>query len=349
MGAQLEEVSRAASCVVVVADESGPGFAGVPGAEDALALWAIEDKRIVGARFGDHEPSWPGVLEEPGPWIDVRGRGAHELDAWIRRASLADAQALGLQTAVARGESFTEALTAIRFLVVEGGAFMMGQKGATNAEPVHRVRLSRYWLGETPVTNGQYARFLAAEGHEEPKYWLDERFAGDTRPVIGVSWDDATKFCEWLSKQAEIRRAGLVITLPSEAQWEFAARGTDGRTYPWGNKEPDATRAVFGRKNAAEATAPVKSCPNGQGPFGHHDLAGNVWEWCRDMWAEDAYAQRKPDELNPVHQAETLIRPLRGDCWYSDKLWAAAVRYWDGSPSRVRDLGFRVAAEPASR
>lgn len=131
---------------------------------------------------------------------------------------------------------------AIRFLWIPGGRFQMGSNENPEEKPAHWVRISPFLLGEAPVTNQQYARFLSETGTREPDYWRDPRFSGPDQPVVGVSWDDAVAFCKWLSKML-----GRKIMLPSEAQWEFAARGTDGREYPWESRQPpDATKACCG-------------------------------------------------------------------------------------------------------
>ena len=222
----------------------------------------------------------------------------------------------------------------------------MGMVGV--AEPVHRVRLSSYWLAETPVTNAQYAKFLAeTPGYEEPSFWRDRRFCGEAQPVVGVRWDDANRFCAWLSQRPELVAAGVKAVLPSEAQWEFAARGTDGRRFPWGDQPADPTRAVFGR---TDGTARVGSCPAGQGPFGHLDLAGNVVEWCVDGWDEKAYARRQgQDIVDPVEPPRSEARVLRGSWWGRDAVLAAAERLGFRSGHRLVSNGFRVAAVPASR
>jgi formylglycine-generating enzyme required for sulfatase activity len=340
-GARLGEVTEQASCVVVIADEHGPAFAGSPGLAAAIAVWAtIDEKPLVGAWLGGERPGWPEALAVARPWVDVRA-GDRELSVQILRGLQADDAPV-----IVRGHHFTEPVTGVRFLWVPGGRFQMGQKGVRAAEPVHGVRLSPYWLAETPVTNAQYQRFLVATGYQQPGSWQDERFVGDTRPVVGVSWDDAVAFCAWLSEQQELRTAGVKVLLPSEAQWEFAARGTDGRTYSWPDgSTPDDTLAIFGR----EGTAPVGSCPKGQGPFGHGDLIGNVWEWCRDVWNAEAY-QGRNDVKDPVQEVGgEKWHPVRGGSWAYRSAWAAAVRDRFRSDHRDDLRGFRVAAVPASR
>jgi formylglycine-generating enzyme required for sulfatase activity len=214
-----------------------------------------------------------------------------------------------------------------------------------NEQPVHWVRVSPFWLGETPVTNRQYAVFLEQTGHEEPPTWRDKRFSAPEQPVVGVGWEDATAFCGWLAEQC-----GQAVTLPSEAQWEFAARGTDGREYPWGSKKPDPTHACFDLDWETEQPSPVGSYPAGKGLFGTLDQAGNVWEWCLDVWDEKAYEKRKkPEAADPVVHSGANSRVVRGGAWgNSAGGLRAACRDWRWAGYRIDVIGFRVAALPAS-
>ena len=354
-GERLDAVSDEAAGVVVIADASGAAYSGEPAHADALGVWASEGLRIFGVWVGGEAPRWPAELDEDEAvqrWVDVRGGECRELRVQILEVFDRGAgdEVDAVPEAIVKGAVFVEPVTEIRALGVPGGRFRMGMKGARAAEPVRWVRLSPYWLGETPVTNLQYERFLLANPeHRRPMAWKDERFEGDTRPVIGVSWGDAVAFCAWLSGLPGVKGAGLRAVLPSEAQWEFAARGEDERPYPWGKERPSDRLAVFGRKDKGLTTAPVGSCPEGAGPFGHLDLLGNVWEWCRDVWNERAYEVRADEAVDPVNeQGDPDVRSIRGDCWYSDELWAAAVRvsYW--SWNRGGSIGFRVGFEPAS-
>jgi len=217
----------------------------------------------------------------------------------------------------------------------------MGGYQHEDEKSMHWVRLSPYWLGETPVTNGQYAIFLEKRGSREPDYWRDSRFSGAQQPVVGVSWDDAMEYCRWLSEVARVE-----VKLPSEAQWEFAARGLDGREYPWGNEVPDETRAKFGDRSGAPA--PVGAYPEGMGPFGHLDLAGNVWGWCEDKWVENAYVKRAkgPEPEDPVVQGKAgWARVVRGGAFrYSAMTLRAACRFKDPKSLRSLGVGFRIAA-----
>jgi formylglycine-generating enzyme required for sulfatase activity len=230
----------------------------------------------------------------------------------------------------------------------------MGEGRLPDERPIHWVQLSPFWLGETPVTNQQYDVYLAqraASGKpvEEPRYWRDRRFALPEQPVVGVSWHQAMDFCRWLSEVS-----GLVVQLPTEAQWEYAARGPDERTYPWGHDVPDASRACFGLDPGKGQPSPVGSFPTGKGPFGTLDQAGSVFEWCLDVWDDEAYQKRvaEGEVVDPVRtgepDAESDLRVLRGGGWGGPSLnLRSACRFWNWAGLQFDDVGFRVAVIPA--
>ncbi|MBF0108658.1 MAG: SUMF1/EgtB/PvdO family nonheme iron enzyme [Magnetococcales bacterium] len=204
-----------------------------------------------------------------------------------------------------------ERLPGLRMLRVEGGVFTMGDDDlGDRSKPKHQVQLSPFYLAETPVTNQQYGRFLQDTGHREPRSWREKKYSDLQQPVVGVDWNDAMKFCKWLSKES-----GKEFFLPTEAQWEYAARGTDGRRFPWGNDDPTLEHACFGQQR--DKPALVGQYPAGRGPFGHLDLAGNVWEWCRDVWDANAYQKRAlfvaKDPL--VTEGDQNVHPVRGGSW----------------------------------
>jgi len=252
------------------------------------------------------------------------------------------------------GQPFIEPLTGIRFLSIPGGRFQMGSDIYRDEEPIHWVRISPFWLGETPVTNQQYRVFLETTGFREPAYWCDERFSAPHQPVGSVNWEDAQAFCAWLSDISSRR-----MSLPCEAQWEFAARGTDGRAYPWGNQPPDETRACFGLDPSDPEKgrpAEVGSFPAGCGPFGTLDQAGNVWEWCRDAWNPYAYERRTRvggEHLDPINELfdkdKEGCRVLRGGGWFhSAGQLRSTYRFNYQARKWLVDFGFRVAAMNSS-
>ncbi len=231
----------------------------------------------------------------------------------------------------AAGEERRNEVDGTVLLYVPGGEYTLGSDDISGEEkPVHRVVLSPFWIAKYPVTNEQYALFLAANpGTREPAYWADKQLNQPEQPVVGVSWEEAQAYCRW---------AGL--RLPSEAQWEAAARGPDGRRYPWGNDEPTPEHANFGNREGR--TTPVGSYPKGAGPFGALDQAGNVWEWCEDVWDAAAYRERD-GQCDPVTTTgEPAVRCLRGGSWvYDARYLAVAYRLRDTASSRDRYVGFR--------
>lgn len=175
--------------------------------------------------------------------------------------------------------------------LVPATTFTMGadEGGEKDEHPAHQVTLEAFYLDLTEVTNAAYDRCVDAKACRPPKRgpWSagpDQRFRGAEQPVVGVSWDDAKAYCDFAGKR-----------LPREAEWELAARGTDDRRFPWGNEKPDPSKhGCFGRRLGARdgITVKVGSYPEGAGPYGHLDMAGNVWEWMADSY--DPYAYRRP-------------------------------------------------------
>jgi formylglycine-generating enzyme required for sulfatase activity len=221
------------------------------------------------------------------------------------------------------------------------------QKGWFKAEqPQHRVTLSEYRIGKYPVTNAEYAAYVKAAQRPPPSHWsggeLPEALAA--HPVVNVSWDDAGKYCDWLTQR--LREAGQLkadeaIRLPTEAQWEKAARGgADTRCYPWGN-EWDAARCNSGESGVGSTTPVGKYSPAGDSPYGLADMAGNVWEWCADWFAGDFY-QASPIE-DPTGPGDGSARVLRGGSFFNEPDDLRCSYRYDGDPDGRNVLvGFRV-------
>jgi formylglycine-generating enzyme required for sulfatase activity len=252
---------------------------------------------------------------------------------------------------VSSSDRWTEPITGITFLSVPGGDFVMGSQsgelGVDDAEmPAHRVTLNPFMFAETPVTNAQYGLFMKENPNAlEPEYWRDRRFSGSDQPVVGVSWHEASAFCAWLTTLVRQTHRDLEARLPTEAQWERAARGDDRRPYPWGADEPTEAHACFGQDNKSGQPAPVGRYPHGRGPYGHLDLAGNVWEWCQDTWDRRSYLRwvvwSTIDSV--VEDADTSGRVRRGGAWSDrSKSLRAACRGLDQAEVRFIYLGFRV-------
>ncbi len=199
-------------------------------------------------------------------------------------------------------------------LLVPAGAFTMGADhgGEEDERPAHQVTLAAFWLDRTEVTHEAYAACVAAKAcgssnthiasstHAGP----DALFSRPTQPVNGVTWNDARAFCAWKGKR-----------LPREAEFERACRGDDARRFPWGNDAPTRERTVFGRAYGAEGTDDVGAHPTGRGPYGHDDLAGNVWEWLEDEYDPIAYEREGAAAGVPGTCAEIMkaLNQLRAD------------------------------------
>jgi len=234
---------------------------------------------------------------------------------------------------------------------IAGGSFMMGSDDYDNEKPVHEVRLNDFYIGNYEVTVAQYRQFLEANSaYQKPANW-DEQLQYRNRPVVYVSWNDATSYCDWLS-----RRTGKPYRLPTEAEWEYAARGgntgVNGKPryeYPWGN-EIDTTKAnyyadgnrIYEWENAKRYLKNVDSySPNG---YGLYNMAGNVWEWCAD-WYNENYYHNSPNR-NPEGPSNGTLRVLRGGAWYSNR---SNVRCADRNriapTGRSNNVGFRCVQD----
>lgn len=181
-----------------------------------------------------------------------------------------------------------------------------GLQGLEDERPFHQIRLDAYAVDLYEITTARYAAFLRVTGRQPPWLWesVNLEIHGD-RPVIGVDWHDADAYCRWAGKR-----------LPSEAEWEKAARGTDGRSFPWGNQQPTPDLANFAlgaRFSYSQALMPVGRYEKGKSPYGMYEMAGNVWEWVQDWYAGNYY-ERSP-EVNPKGPDEGQLKVLRGGSW----------------------------------
>ena len=245
-----------------------------------------------------------------------------------------------------------------RFVVVDAGEFIRGSKkgdGYENECPQKKIFLDAYYIDRFPVTNEEFQPFVAGDGYHnqqywsrdgwkwrekdqiiEPEYWHDRKWNGSNFPVVGVSWYEAAAFAEWLRVQT-----GLPYRLPSEAEWEKAARGTQGRVFPWGNA------VISDACNSRDIlflgwSSPVGIFPAGISPFQCLDMAGNVWEWCAD-WYDGKY-YKLDDIRNPQGPDFGGGRVLRGGAW-TDPVsnCRASQRSVSHPSSRYVSMGFRLA------
>ena len=290
---------------------------------------------------------------------DLRGRLQRELETRAGRGLLGAARTLftrGMspEQAARRRIAAAEALAKIggnqfwtrphgepEWVAIPQGAFTMGE-----GDEAHSVQLPDYAISRVPITNAQYELFVQATGQESPKYWNGKRppRGKEGHPVVGASWHDALAYCRWLGKAT-----GKPIGLPSEAEWEKAARGAqDGRAYPWGD-DCDPVRCNT-RESGFGTTTPVGIFVNGASPYGCLDMAGNVWERTRSLWGTDwekpefGYPYAPQDARREALDAgDDLHRVVRGGSWGSHRdLARCACRFWDHPGGRYDGLGFRV-------
>jgi len=203
----------------------------------------------------------------------------------------------------------TTAVAETPVVEIPAGEFAMGLDGVQALEderPMHRVWVGSFSMDLHEVTTAQYAAFLAATNRLAPWQWntVDLSQHSD-RPVIGVDWSDADTYCRWKGKR-----------LPTEAEWEKSARGTDVRLYPWGNWAPNKDLANFAlgaRFSYSQVLMPVQSYEQGKSPYGLYHMAGNVWEWVQD-WYSANYYEVSPGH-NPQGPEQGQFKVLRGGSW----------------------------------
>ena len=216
---------------------------------------------------------------------------------------------------------------------VPGGSFLMGSDaGQDDERPVHRVQVDPFEMSRYPVTRREYAAFLAATRHTAPRDWNDPAFAGGDLPVVGVSWHDAAAYCAWRCDGGSAER------LPSEAEWEYAARGgVEQALYPWGNVIP-AWIPSAGRGPLAAPWPVTLGDPNG---FGLYGIAANVHEWCAD-WHDREYYAVSP-AINPRGPDTGVRRASRGGSWrHAVTISRCAARSKIDPGFRYTDYGFRT-------
>jgi len=217
-------------------------------------------------------------------------------------------------------------------VVIEGGQFDMGSTEAEDEQPVHRVTLQDFEMSAMPVTQAQYEAVMGNN---------PSRFKGEDLPVESVSWHDARKFCEMLSK-----KTGRDYRLPSEAQWEYACRAGSTKRYCFGDDESQLADYAWYAKNSESTTYPVgKKKPNN---WGLYDMHGNVWEWCLDHWHE-SYRNAPNDGSAWQTADEGSGRVIRGGSWSgSAESCRCSYRGWFSPGDRSGYLGFRVVLVPSS-
>lgn len=225
---------------------------------------------------------------------------------------------------------------------VPAGNFMMGSMvGDADEAPVHEVYIPEFYIDTYEVTVARYKRCVDAGGCDVPKYANNElasynygAMGREMHPINGVTWGQAKTLCEWEGKR-----------LPTEAEWEKAARGTSALEYPWGSDSATCSFAVLyfnGYGCGVGSTWEVGSKPNGESPYGAHDMAGNLWEWTADWYAEDYYSSSP--RQNPTGPSQGVKRVIRGGGWSSSHENLRAADRGARAPNEAYNtFGFRCA------
>ena len=256
---------------------------------------------------------------------------------------------------------------------VPAGAFKMGDNfgdGESRERPVHAVTLDAFYIGKFEITNADWRKFRDDSAYDDTKLWPNGRVVpkdqspywtqannhggatpgSDNYPMLGVNWDAATAYCNWVSA-----KTGKKYRLPTEAEWEKAARGTDQRRFPWGNNI-DATYASFTHSAGFETAQIVGyydgskrgdfQTHSGASPYGAMDMAGNVMEWCQDWYGRGYYAESA--KKNPQGPEKGAYRVLRGGGFFFEPQDARSYARSGGWPSLQawRMVGFRLARQP---
>jgi len=231
-------------------------------------------------------------------------------------------------------ESEKSVVVQAELVLIPGGEFVMGEKGEGDHSPAHKVHIDSFYMDKYEVTNAQYLKFCEETGRQLPEFWGSKEFHNGpdfpNHPVVGISWRDAEDYAEWAGKR-----------LPTEAEWEYAARGgLTGMNYPNGD-ELDSTLANYSLAGV-DATAAVGNYPpNG---YGLHDMAGNVWEWVADYYDEDCY--KTSPSKNPGGPEDGRFKVIRGGSWHSGP-GCNKVHYRNALPANWVDfaVGFRCVKD----
>ena len=266
--------------------------------------------------------------------VPERLRRWHTVDLYVEtgfgkllRSLQKRATGLGVELRPATHGSVVNDIDGTELVLVPAGDFAMGSNvHAKNERSQCTVYLDEYWIARHPVTNAQYRRFVQATQYVEPKFSGNSRFNRPSQPVVGVTWHDAKAYCEW---------AGL--RLPTEAEWEKAARGADGRLWPWGS-DPEPTEKLCNFDGNIGIPTEIGSYPGGVSPYGCHDMAGNVYDWCYDNVGD----YRKADHRNPEGSAANPVS--RGGCMNSPaNAVRCSTRCRHKPAQRFPHVGFRCA------
>jgi serine/threonine-protein kinase len=225
----------------------------------------------------------------------------------------------------------------MEMLSIPDGSFLMGARfGKPHEKPERSVTLKGFWIDRTEITNAAYSVCVEAGSCQlsevYPEHYNLNRIiplGNGKLPVVDITWNQARTYCEWAGRR-----------LPTEAEWEKAARGTDGRRYPWGERWATCSLANF--KGCADQPVPAGNYPEGASPYGALEMAGNVWEWTADDYSGDTFAQST--EGNPAKPDTANYKVIRGGSFEDSRFRVTTTtRTWLKADSRGYDLGFRCA------
>ena len=303
----------------------------------ALVIWGIrsivtggsdgEDEALVATRTAEALAVVPSDTPAPIPTTDIEAN-PEEIETLIPTPASMESQNPGVPPPQPTlGSTWLRPADEMTMVYVPEGTFPMGSEdGGSDESPVHDVTLDGFWIDQTEVTNAQYALCI------EAGICSGSVSGEDDHPVVNVNWHEAEAYCAWVGGK-----------LPTEAQWEYAARGEDGRIYPWGDETPDCEIANY--SGCVGDTSPVGSYPDGASWVGALDMAGNVWEWASDWYASDYY-ENSPAE-NPEGPNSSSSKVVRGGAWFN---YAFVVRTSNRNrfqpEYRYFNLGFRCASTP---
>ena len=223
-------------------------------------------------------------------------------------------------------------------VVIPAGRFQMGSYLVSNAQPIHVVNISKpFLIAKYLVTFDEYELFVKAKNWELPS---DQGWGRGKRPVINISWEDATAYTSWLSDVT-----GKSYRLPSETEWEYAARAGTESAYYWGDSENDADNFAWFDSNSKEKTHPVGEKQSNK--FDLYDMVGNVWEWVQDCYHNnDDKVHTDVSSWQEFNNGKCTRRVVRGGSWYFTPVYLrSANRLWNYSITRTNDLGYRLAQD----
>ncbi len=289
-------------------------------------IWTVHQVEVKTKKpFGHFERAW--VHSAPSWWELIVRNHAEKLAAFDpgKRLTLKSPQ---------KAQPTAGPVEIPGMVYVPAGEFIMGSElGELDEEPRHVVDLDAFYIDKYEVTNKEYNRCVAAKKCDRPS--VSARiFLAPNHPVVAVGWDNAVAYCRFAGKR-----------LPTEAEWEKAARGTDERRFPWGDEwRPDWVN-MHHADDGFKFTAPVGSFPQNVSPYGAYDMAGNAWEWTQD-WASEDYYQKSPKK-NPQGPATGERRVMRGGSWnYDIPFFVTAFNRSPGRPwIRKKYVGFRCAKD----